>query len=190
MIEVDANKLCDLIRQPYIVGERADLRNRRVQGPVDIKDSSLCGVDLSGSVFTHRVEIIDSVFEGLSWFKGVEFHAPVSFAGSRFSNDARFDTASFGDTADFSSVVFWGVGCFDRTQAQGHVDMSDVTAYGNLSLAGGHFAQALQLRQSVLMGGLWMPKCDPADLEGVEHCDVFGRIESRDTRESARRFGQ
>lgn len=176
--DIDASSVCELLLQPYVFGEYVDLQNHRIHGPLKLKDSQICGVDFTGSVFSGSVEFSGSVFEGLSWFKQVEICDTANFSHTRFSSDARFDGALLVKGGDFSSATFWGVGCFDGVEAKRAVLMNNVAAYGNLSLANSQFLHQVHMMNALLMGGLWMPESDPSVLHGMDTCDVFGRVET------------
>ncbi len=58
----------------------------------------------------------EAVFQGLAWFTGCSFNAPVDLSGAVFLNDGRFDRARFRRVATFSGAEFRGVACFDEAE--------------------------------------------------------------------------
>lgn len=176
--EIHAAEVHSLLLSPYQFGECIDLQNHSIRGVLEISDSKICGVDFSGCIFNDHIDISNSVFQGLSWFKNVAFRSTVSFHRMQFSSDARFDSAGFYDGANFSKAAFCGVGCFDGVVAHKLVSMEESIAYGNLSLSNCDFQHALLLNNATLMGGLWMPGTNVEQLINMDTCTVLGRVQN------------
>lgn len=191
---MDATEIRELLAQPWKHGVAVDLRGVRVADLLDLSDLAVCGVDFTGAVFEAGLNAKGAQFDGLAWFKNVQFGPATDFSGAMFVNDARFDAAAFNAPVSFANAEFRGVAGFALAQFPAGADFRALTCYGNIDLAEVHAQGTMNFADSEFLGGLWANGTIlPADTD-FSDTQVHGRLWLRgarrgDTNMAVRDFG-
>lgn len=157
-------------------GEHADFTGIVCDGPLDLSNMVVAGVDFTGTRFPDGLDARGARFDGLSWFRGVSFGGPAQFEDATFTNDARFEGSTFAGPAKFAGATFCGIGQFDGVAFADGADFLGTTCYGNFSLQSVTARGTVSFRGGEWLGGLW---CDGALLpQDVDLTDthVHGRL--------------
>jgi len=179
---MDAAAIRDRLSTPWKHGEAADLRGIRVTEALDLSNLALCGVDFTGAVFEAGVTAKNARFDGLAWFKDVEFGAATDFSGALFVNDARFDAAVFTAPADFSGAEFRGIAGFSQTQFRAGAAFGALNCYGNADFADARADGAVTFAGSEFLGGLWASRTILPPDANLTDTQVHGRLWLRGAR--------
>ncbi len=157
-------------------GHFVDLTGSLIDVPLDLSGLVLCGFDFTGSRFEGQVDFSNVTCKGISWFRGVHFSAEADFRTACFFSDARFDGAVYETGANFRGAEFRGIATFDGCCSPAQLDFSDILANGNFSIAGARLKQKSKLSGAVLIGGFWHSDLPISQFDGLDHCDIYGRI--------------
>lgn len=174
--EITAAEIRERLKEPAVFGHYVDLTRSIIKEPLDLSGHVLCGFDFSGSLFEREVRFENTTCKGISWFRGARFAAEVNFSSACFFNDARFDGAVFRSAASFRSAEFRGIATFDGCLAEAGLVFSDILANGNFSIAGAQLKERPQLSGAVLVGGFWHHGLPNDQFDGLDRCELFGRI--------------
>lgn len=184
----------DRLCVPWRHGQHVDLTGITCDGSLDLAGCVLTGVDFTGARFPQGIDARGARFDGLCWFRDVEFGGPARFGGARFMNDARFEDSRFAGPADFSAAEFRGIGRFDSARFEAGADFSDTVSYGNFSFQGVAARGPVTFRGGEWLGGLWCQEAHlPAEAD-LGETQVHGRLWLRAARRGnaalqARDFG-
>ena len=160
---------------PLERGVTVDLTSLDIREPLALDGRDLGNLDFSGSVFHAPVRLRGARFNGLAWFRGCTFLAPLDVSQAVCHNDLRAEDSRFAKEFSCSRAEFRGVACFDRATFEGPASFDRLTGYGNMALDHATFHAPASFQDSEFLGGLWCESTDfrvRADFRGVE---VHGR---------------
>lgn len=181
MTPVSAQELLKALTAPFVPGEALDLRARRVTGALDLSGQSLCGFDLTGSVFEGPVSLRAATCLGLTWFRDCVFERGLDGSNAVFAHDLRCDDSEFRGPVTLRDAEFRGTCVFDNAVIASAVDLTNVEVLSNFSCATTRFEGSVDLSGAILSGGLW---ADRADFRNGVHAigtEVHGRTWLRDS---------
>lgn len=116
---------------------RLDASHAVFEGPVNLPDTDLHDLEITGASFMGPVDfsrarfhgglyLDDVTFEGPALFTGATFKGPVSITDTWFHGPARFTHAAFRGRAHFSDVEFWRTARFQHTRFRRGVTFDEV----------------------------------------------------------------
>jgi betaine-aldehyde dehydrogenase len=164
-----------MMTSPHIVGNTVDVRERMIEGALELSNCQIANIDLSGTTFAAPVRFVNVTFLGQAWYRGCRFLRDVEFTSCLFENDARFDGAEFSGAFRFHDVELRGIGSFNHACFRAAAHFESIAAYGNLSFDATAFSGPTRIERTQCLGGLWIDRIQSAshiDLSGLE---VHGR---------------
>jgi hypothetical protein len=102
----------------------------------------LLGLSETSNVVTSSIRINDSRFDGFVSFNNTILDKPIDLAGSNFTKDAYFNSATFSDDAYFNSATFSGDANFWIATFSGNAYFNSATFSGGGQPKGGGMLRA------------------------------------------------
>ena len=98
-----------------------------------------CTFDLHEATFHEAVNLTDSTFECVPYFRGTKFERNADFRGTYFADNADFHGAHFAGDACFGGATFAGDACFGGAHFAGDACFDGATFAGDAHFGGAHF---------------------------------------------------
>jgi len=153
--QLDAKEFRRCMEKSLEPGIAQDLRGVVVYDQVDLTDTKVGNIDLTGAHFKSPVVASRSIWLGMAWLKQCVFEGGVDFTASKFANDACFDGSYFRGNAVFSRSQISGQFVLDQAIFEGPAYLDKLELLANLSLSGTVFRDVASFEESECMGGLW-----------------------------------
>ncbi|AHD03176.1 pentapeptide repeat-containing protein [Leisingera methylohalidivorans] len=175
MTPMSPQELRAALTAPFVPGEALDLRARRITGALDLSGQSLCGFDLTGSVFEGRVTLAGATCLGLTWFRDCVFEQGLDGGGAVFGHDLRCDGAEFRGDACLRGAEMRGTCVLDAAVLRQETDLAGAEILSSFSCAATRFHGPVDLAGATLLGGLWAEGAIFQSGVNASDAEVYGR---------------
>ena len=112
-----------------------------------------CTFDLHEATFHEAVDLTDSTFECVPYFRGIKFERDADFGGATFARGAYFDGAHFAGGVYFGGAHFAGGAYFDGAHFAGGAYFGWAHFVGGAYFDGAHFAGGAYFGWAHFAGG-------------------------------------
>ena len=114
-----------------------------------------CTFDLHEATFHEAVDLTDSTFECVPYFRGIKFERDADFGGATFARGAYFDGAHFAGGAYFGWAHFAGGAYFGGAHFAGGADFGGAHFAGGAYFGWAHFAGGAYFGWAHFAGGAY-----------------------------------